>query len=46
VARSSPQGCIAKAVIAETLLMYCLHSGGVWRPRSLGLGGWQCYHFH
>lgn len=35
----SPQGHIAKVAIAKTLLIYCLHSGGLRRPPLTRLWG-------
>lgn len=38
-AHCSPQGHIAKVAIAKTLLVYCLHSGGLRRPLLARLWG-------
>lgn len=42
----SPQGHIAKVAIAKTLLIYCLHSGGLRRPPVTRLWGGKHYNLH
>lgn len=42
----SPQGHIAEFALAGTLLVCCLHSGGVWRPLLAGLWREKRYDLH
>lgn len=41
----SPQGHIAKVAIAKTLLIYCLHSGGLRRPPAHSAVGGETLQF-